>query len=153
MAETQLFVYGTLRHDQPEHARFCRGVTGWQPARVRGRLVRIPEGYLLLEVPRSAVLQRASIDAAADELARAGINQVAIEQAHAAGDTGPWEWIDGELLTFADAAMAWPPLDEWEGFTPGGDAVYQRCVIPVSVGGAMTAAWAYITNRSSVHET
>lgn len=147
MAETQLFVYGTLRHDQPEHARFCRGLTGWEPARVRGQLTRISEGYLLLVVPDSAVLLRASTDAAADEVKRAKIDQAALAPGYGAGDAGSCDWIEGELLTFADAAVAWPPLDEWEGFTPDGDAVYQRSVIPVSVGGAMTAAWAYVTTE------
>jgi len=148
MPEAQLFVYGTLLHDQPEHAQFCRGVTGWQPARVRGRLVRIPEGYLLLVVPPSAILQRASVDAAIDETQRAAVSEVAVAQAQAAGEEDAWEWIDGELLTFADAVVAWPPIDEWEGFVPGRETVYLRCVIPVFVGDDVTAAWSYVTTQA-----
>lgn len=147
MSKTQLFVYGTLRHDEPEHARFCRGGTGWQPARVRGRLVRIPEGYLLLVVPPSAILQRASVDAAADESQRATIADAAIKRAEAAATEDKWGWIDGELLTFADAAVAWPPLDEWEGCSPGRDTVYQRFVVPVRVGERAISAWGYVTTR------
>lgn len=145
MAEAPLFVYGTLRHDQPEHRQYCRGVTGWCPARVRGRLVRIPEGYLLLVVPSSSILLRASAESLSDEFRREKLSGEIERAAMAANADEPWPWIEGELLTFADAAVAWPPLDEWEGFIPGRDAVYQRCVIPVEVGDAAVPAWTYAT--------
>lgn len=147
MAETRLFVYGTLRHDQPEHALYCRGVTSWLPARVRGRLARIPEGYLLLVVPPQAILHRATAAAVADESRRKAIDDAAANAAAASGCGDGWTWIEGELLTLADASAAWPLLDEWEGFRPEQSTVYQRCVIPVQVGDVMRAAWAYVTTR------
>lgn len=148
--KSSLFVYGTLRHDQPEHARYCRGVTGWRPARVRGRLCRLAEGYLLLVVPREDILLPASTDAAADEHRRAALSAGWALHPAPSSNSPEADWIDGELLEFADATIAWPPLDKWEGFVPGRPGAYQRCVVPVAVGAtdegpaAIVAAWCYV---------
>lgn len=144
MRPTQLFVYGTLRHDRPEHHRFCRGVTGWSRARVRGRLWRIPEGYLLLEIPPTSVLLVATDDPLADEKCRVDLRMPPAEPTD-------WPWIEGELLDFRNAPEAWPPIDEWECFVPGEECVYPRCVVPVEVGDgdlwSPRLAWAYATIR------
>lgn len=145
---TSLFVYGSLRHDQPEHQRYCRGVTGRQPARIRGRLFRIPEGWRLAVVPSAAMLAHATSDPAADERRRAAISTESIAHAFLAVAGEPWSWIEGELLTFQDAAKAWPPVDSWEGFVPGEAGVYTRSVIPVQVDDGVAAnivsTWAYV---------
>jgi gamma-glutamylcyclotransferase (GGCT)/AIG2-like uncharacterized protein YtfP len=148
---TELFVYGTLRHDQPEHAMYCRGVSGWRPARLRGRLFRIVEGYLLLVVPPAAILHRATPEPAADEawrraIARAGLARADAAMENAAGGG----WVAGELLAFVDAAAAWPPLDHWEGASTSGHSVYARVVVPVHTGDAarpLAAAWVYAATR------
>lgn len=140
---TELFVYGTLRHDQPEHARFCRGVTAWRPARVRGRLWRLPSGYLLLVVPAEDVFLRATNSPDEDERRRSRLrrSEIALPSAHDV-------WVEGEILTFADAAVAWPPIDAWEDFTPGCATAYQRTVVRADGCGApgdpAVHAWAYV---------
>lgn len=151
-APTELFVYGTLRHDQPEHARYCRGVTAWTRARLRGRLYRIVEGYRLLVLPAVAILQRATDDPHADDMSRRAFSPAVIEAAAAAASRADPEatWIEGELLRFAEAAMAWPPLDAWEGTSTHGDSVYARVVVPVYPADPdqpPRAAWVYASTR------
>jgi gamma-glutamylcyclotransferase (GGCT)/AIG2-like uncharacterized protein YtfP len=154
---TELFVYGTLRHDQPEHARFCRGVVGWCRASLRGSLRRLPSGYLVLVVDPASVLLHATSDAVADEARRRAL-------ADAVGtpdSTGTAGWIEGEVLRFRDAVEAWPSLDRWEDFRPGVPGAYQRCVVPVRVPvsaiaddedapSRIVAAWAYVALEAPV---
>jgi len=151
-AATQLFVYGTLRHDQPEHGRFCRGVTGWRRARVRGRLWRISSGYLLLVVPPGDVLLGATSNPAADEHNRTRLAEPDEARRRAAGDGEAW--VHGEVLSFRDAAEAWPTLDRWEDFSPDLPGAYQRCVVPVRMESRkdgepeeVTTAWAYVATE------
>ncbi|WP_442889453.1 gamma-glutamylcyclotransferase family protein [Congregicoccus parvus] len=150
---TELFVYGTLRHDQPEHARFCRGVVGWSRASLRGSLRRLPSGYLVLVVDPGAVLLHATGDALVDETRRRAL----ADSVRTLDSTGTSGWIEGEVLRFRDAAEAWPPLDRWEDFRPGVPGAYQRCVVPVRVNADVTsadqetrarmiAAWAYVAS-------
>lgn len=147
MHPTELFVYGTLRHDQPEHKKYCRGVTGWRPARLRGKLWMVPAGYRLAVVSRQAVLLAATTDAVADEARRSALAAAEMVRASSPDDSG---WIDGELLSFRDATEAWPPLDAWEEFVPGRGGCYARAVVPVEIAAAAgetpggMAAWAYI---------
>jgi len=149
---TELFVYGTLRHDQPEHARYCRGVTGWRPARLRGKLFRLVEGYLLLVVPPAAILHRATPEPAADEAWRRAVAVGGLARADRAMEQAGGGWIEGELLAFAEAAVAWPPLDRWEGTSTSGDAsTYSRVVVPVHTGDVarpLVAAWVYASTRA-----
>lgn len=148
---TELFVYGTLRHDQPEHARFCQGVTGWRPARIRARLWLLPAGYRIATVARDAVLMPASANAVVDEARRRTLAPATITATASAllADTAA-PWLAGEVLSFAHAAEAWPPLDRWEEFTPGRPGFYQRAVVPVHLAGPedapqrVIAAWAYV---------
>ncbi len=149
--ETDLFVYGTLRHDQPEHARFCRGLTGWQPARARGRLFRLVEGYLLMVIQPAAILRGATGDAAADERRRRELVPEDLERAVNALEQAGESWISGEVLAFTDAGRTWPPLDRWEGVTPGRDSVYLRVVVPVQTDDPLhpwRPAWIYAATRA-----
>ncbi len=150
ISPTELFVYGTLRHDRPEHARYCRGVTGWRPARMRGKLFRLVEGYLLLVVPPAALLHRATREPAADEAWRRAITADGLARTAAAMERTGASWVEGELLAFSDATLAWPPLDRWEGTSLEGDSVYARVVVPVHTGdaaGSLIAAWVYAATR------
>lgn len=151
-AGAELFVYGTLRHDQPEHARYCRGVLGWKPARLRASLWRIPAGYRLAVVPPGAVLFDATTDAIADERRRSAIDAPQLARAASAATDETTGWIEGELLAFSDAALAWPPLDAWENSAPGEPGMYPRRVVPVEVCARdarwrVIAAWAYVGTR------
>ncbi len=141
---TELFVYGTLRHDQPEHRAHCRGVTGWRPARVRGRLHRLREGWLLLVVPPVDIALEATADPATDERSRAALPPPPLDS------DGPW--VDGELLGFDHPESVWPPLDDWEAFSPGRPGIYRRAVIPVVMTGpdgpSAVHAWAYVAEAA-----
>lgn len=154
MHPTELFVYGTLRHDQPEHARYCRGVTGWWPARLRAQLWMVPAGYRLTIVPQAAVLLTATGDAEADEMHRHGLAAEVIARAVRMQEEFAAPWIDGELLRFRDATEAWPPLDRWEEFTPGRPGTYARVVVPVMVqvnhesAARAMAVWAYVATAA-----
>jgi gamma-glutamylcyclotransferase (GGCT)/AIG2-like uncharacterized protein YtfP len=151
---TELFVYGTLRHDQPEHAMYCRGVTGWRPARLHGRLFRIVEGYLLLVLPPAGILHRATPEPEADEAWRRVITPAGLARADAAMEQAAGGgWIDGEMLAFGDAVAAWPSLDYWEGASTSGHSVYARVVVPVHTGDPtrpLVAAWVYAATRAPV---
>ena len=140
----ELFVYGTLRHDEPEHRAYCHGVVGWTPARVRGRVYRLKEGWLLLVVPADDVIFDASADPEADEARRAASDVVECVAPHEA----QWPWVHGELLRFDHHESVWPPIDAWECFEPSQPGVYRRAVIPVVVESepgfpAVLPAWAY----------
>lgn len=147
---TELFVYGTLRHDQPEHARYCRGVRGWQAAWLHAELWILPAGYRIVRVPAASVLFVAGADPGRDEERRAGLTPDAIAAAAAAGAAGTnGARVEGELLRFRDAAEAWPPLDAWEEFSPGRvRRGYARAVVPAVVPKnsvrTTVAAWAYV---------
>lgn len=149
--ETELFVYGTLRHNQPEHSRLCRGVTAWRKARMRGRLVILREGYLLMIVDPRAMLREATHDVEADEHHRSEMTRRGAANAIAAEAKDGW--VEGELLAFADAARAWPPLDEWECYKPGAGGVYRRTI---AVAEIMTHSgrwerrpiWAYLASQA-----
>lgn len=144
MSSTQLFVYGTLRHDQPEHARFCRGVTGWRPARLRATLWMLPAGYRLATVPSTAMLLVATQDAAADETTRAKLSPTVIGAAAEALEASGAAWLSGEVLSFQDAGAAWPPLDRWEEFTPGQEGCYVRTVVPIETESGVLPIWTYV---------
>ena len=88
------------------------------------------------------ILLVATADPVADEKRRA-------DRRVPAGEPVDWPWIEGELLDFRDAAEAWPPIDGWEGFVPGQECVYPRCLAPIEVaeGDCWSAklAWVYAT--------
>jgi gamma-glutamylcyclotransferase (GGCT)/AIG2-like uncharacterized protein YtfP len=159
MTPTELFVYGTLRHDQPEHAQHCRGVLGWRRARMRGGLWTILAGYRLLVVEANAVLLQATRDAEADEARRRELPMSALVHAASVASARGLRWVEGEVLTFGDAAEAWPPLDAWENSAPGEPALYPRVVVPVELmegpdgETSLIAAWAYVASRAPLGAT
>ena len=154
---TSLFVYGSLRHDQPDHGRFCRGLLGWRPARVRGRLYQIPSGYPLVAVPAAAALAHATSEPAFDEVRRRAVPTESVALAFMTMAGEPWYWIEGELLQRGAPARAWPPLDAWEDFVPGRSSLYARCLIPVQIedddGPQLAPAWAYVATATPAGST
>jgi gamma-glutamylcyclotransferase (GGCT)/AIG2-like uncharacterized protein YtfP len=148
VSPTELFVYGTLRHDQPEHAKYCRGVTGWKPARLRAQRWMLPQRYLLAVVPADALLLLASLDLVVDEVRRLQLSVAALAAASQAGESPAFPWVVGEVLFFRDAVEAWPSLDRWEEFMPGGSGAYARAVVPAEVDGEVYPVWAYVATSA-----
>jgi hypothetical protein len=107
-------------------------------------LWKIPEGYLLLEVPGRAILMEATSDAVADEKRRSRLGPPV------PNDDG-WPWVEGEVLSFRDAIEAWPTIDDWECFVPGEENVYPRRVVCLEVldagGWSTTHSWVYAAAR------
>lgn len=57
--------------------------------------------------------------------------------------TGDWDLIHGELVTFTDPQRDLPPIDQLEGFRPGGHSMYQRVMVAVLCGRTSIPAWTY----------
>lgn len=58
--------------------------------------------------------------------------------------TGDWDLIHhGELVTFTDPQRDLRPIDQLEGFQPGGYSMYQRVMVAVLVTRKPCAAWIY----------
>lgn len=55
--------------------------------------------------------------------------------------------IQGELIHFVDPTLCLPPIDRLEGFQPGMPSLYQRVLVPVSVGNETVPAWCYVTGE------
>jgi hypothetical protein len=121
---------------------------------MRAQLWLVPAGYRLAVVPATAVLLTATHDAAADDALRHRFSDDVMAHAVRALEDSAAPWIGGELISFRDAAEAWPPLDRWEEFTPGGSGCYSRAIVPVEILGAgesrTVSAWAYVATSSPV---
>jgi len=135
----RLFVYGTLKRGGRFHERYCDGVLAIEVASVRGRVHRLPQGYLTLVVPEETILARGTTDAAAD------VRRQETIVAEAAPQDPTWSDVPGELLTFDDPQKRLPRIDRLEGFHPGADSLYQRVLLPIrGANGLRAAAWAYV---------
>lgn len=132
----RLFVYGTLRTDRPANTELCRGALSVLPARVRGRLTMLADGYSGLVVDPAHVLALGSLDALADVALQERLDLRLAEAISGA-------WVQGELLTFADPVQRLPRLDEYECFQPGMPSLYHRVLLRVEAE-EPTTAWAYV---------
>jgi gamma-glutamylcyclotransferase (GGCT)/AIG2-like uncharacterized protein YtfP len=138
----RVFVYGTLQSGQRNHQRYCQGVISIEPATVRGRLYDLPQGYPMLAIPGEG-LAVGTREAAADvalqqQLARHSSDDASDAQAP---DDDDWQSIHGEILSFDDAEIRLPLLDELEGFHPGGPSLYVRVLVRSQQG---EVVWTYV---------
>jgi gamma-glutamylcyclotransferase (GGCT)/AIG2-like uncharacterized protein YtfP len=134
----RLFVYGTLKRGQANHARFCANATGIVPAFTWGRLYALDLGFPALEVPPTLILAQGTCDPLADAATQASWPGVGFDR-----PDGDWDLIEGELMTFADPLRDLPPIDRLEGFRPGGHSWYGRVLIPARSGTVVVTAWTY----------
>ena len=140
MSSQFLFAYGTLKSDQPEHAEHCVQPLSITPAKARGNLWRLREGYPILQVGTALSLLDASKDTVADwaramDLRNAGPPPISEDD----------KWIEGELLELPLEAAALSKMDAWENFSPGVKSAYQRRVIwTKDADGADRIAWCYV---------
>ena len=135
-----IFVYGTLKRGYRNHDRFCRSALEIQPATTWGRLYDLPAGYPVLVVPKSAILAHGTSDPLADAEIQMQIDSGTLSFDRQIGD---WDLIQGELVTFIDPLRDLPPIDQLEGFRPGGDSMYQRVLVAVNSGQSPCVAWVY----------
>ncbi len=118
---TRLFVYGTLRLGQANHACFCANATDIVPAITWGRLYALDLGFPALEVPAGHILAQGTDDPLADAATQVGWPEVRLERPE-----GDWDLIEGELMTFANPG--WDFAHRWSGGVPNHRA------LPVSAG-------------------
>lgn len=132
----RVFVYGTLKSGESNHAHYCEGALKVEASTTRGKLYNLPYGFPGLCVPEDAIIAAGTTDYLAD--ADLQSSTVAKSDAPAAMDV-----VHGEVLTFEDALTRLPAFDALEGYTPGANSLYRRVLYPVEVGGANILAWLY----------
>jgi gamma-glutamylcyclotransferase (GGCT)/AIG2-like uncharacterized protein YtfP len=139
MSSQYLFTYGTLKSDQPEHPQHCLPPLSIAPAKARGSLWRLREGYPILQVEPELALLDASKDIQADW------SRALEAESDGKPPEGDGKWIEGQLFEFPLEAHALAKMDAWENFIPGVKSPYQRRIIWVKdADGADRAAWAYV---------
>jgi gamma-glutamylcyclotransferase (GGCT)/AIG2-like uncharacterized protein YtfP len=152
----RLFVYGTLKRGQRNHARFLSGVRQIEPAAVVGRLYQLPVGYPMLAVPPESILAIGTADYPADEQLELRLCETAPQRLEAASPSQSdaatqWCIVQGEVITFDDPAARLPKLDRLEQFVPGGESFYDRVLIrPLApLSGVL---WTYVASGGRLPE-
>ncbi|CAK0780617.1 AIG2 family protein [Gammaproteobacteria bacterium] len=136
----RLLVYGTLKRGFGNHSRHCRDALDIQTAQVWGRLFELPYGYPGLVVDSTSVLATGSHDWDRDVLLQ---HQATLTPAAYPEPAGDWDWIPGEVMSFANPHQSMPPIDRLEGFTPGQASLYQRVLLLAEVEGVLERVWLY----------
>ena len=136
----RLFVYGTLKKGFWNFDRFCTRAVSIEPATTWGRLYQLPAGFPALEVPESSILATGTADPLADTRTQ---NAIQLPENAMTRPEGDWDLIHGELVTFSDPQRDLPPIDQLEGFRPGGHSMYQRVMVAVLSGRTSITAWTY----------
>jgi gamma-glutamylcyclotransferase (GGCT)/AIG2-like uncharacterized protein YtfP len=134
----RLFIYGTLKRGQANHARFCANATDIVPAVTWGRLYALGIGFPALEVPPTLILAQGTCDPLADGDTQAAWPAVPFER-----PDGDWDLVEGELMTFPDPLRDLPPIDGLEGFRPRGNCLYHRLLVAVDDGEGVVPVWTY----------
>lgn len=137
-----VFVYGTLKRGERNHARYAANACRIEPAAIVGRLWRRHTGTPILELPPGAALAPGTNDPLAD-LA----TQQRFSLPRRAGAPSVWlpyfVEVRGELCFFEDVSTALPHLDELEEFVAGQPSLYDRVLAPL-IHPTVGAAWTYV---------
>jgi gamma-glutamylcyclotransferase (GGCT)/AIG2-like uncharacterized protein YtfP len=140
-----MFVYGTLKHGERNHERYCSDALRVEEGAVSGELYDLPLfGYPELIVPEESVRAFGTDDPARDtEL------QERLVPWHPSTPEGPL--VSGEILYFDDAGSRLPAIDRLEGFDPAdASSHYRRVLLPVETEeGRALLAWAYAVREPS----
>lgn len=141
-----LFVYGTLKQGHKNHARYFHDVTSITPARMRGRLFTMPQGYPMMVVPEDDILATGTTDPLADVETQTRGAALAPRSPAGSGFApryDGWREIPGELIRFDDHDWRLAILDELEGFRPDGPSLYRRVLVPLASHPGRVA-WIYV---------
>ncbi len=114
---------------------------------VPGRLYEQTSGIPMLQIPPENILASGSDDPLADVALqnRYSDRTPLINADLQADDTGRWNWVQGEILTFNDPTIRLPAIDALERFKPDGPSHYQRVLAPVRAdSGKNIIVWLYI---------
>jgi gamma-glutamylcyclotransferase (GGCT)/AIG2-like uncharacterized protein YtfP len=145
--QLRVFVYGTLKQGQRNHAHYCRGVLAIEPASVLGQLYylshgqHLPYGYPMLQVPPEHILAIGTGDYLEDAALPSKLASQGLPPAP--NISGDWEPIFGEIHTFDDPLRRLPAWDALEDFHPGGESLYHRVVLRV-LPPQSTLVWTYV---------
>ncbi len=154
MAETAVFVYGTLKRGLKYHRDYIPSGLRIRDAWCWGRLYGLPEGYPALEIPEECILGEGSRDPAADSdrlsrISGGGLSDSSLQFAGSARydpivrPAGEWDRIKGELIILNDPSRQLPLLDELEEFIPGGNGLYRRVIYPAHTEEGLVPSWIY----------
>ena len=139
-----LFVYGTLRSDQPEHRTHSPRSLSRSIASVTGTLFELEEGYPLLIVPATSIVLTASRDWLRDWNQATMFDLAAIPNPSQERSSRIW----GELVEIPIEQDALTKPDRWEGFSLDQPCIYQRVIVPATLAdGRIVAAWAYVATQ------
>lgn len=141
-----LFVYGTLRSHEPEHKRYCSQLLSPpRKARVPGRLFELQEKYPLAVIDSEQILKTATTDSTTDWL---NVAPPPLEPRDTA------KRIVGEFLELPLGNAPLIAFDQWEGFEPKKNGIYQRMiVIGQDADGSPTPCWIYASTTPPAHAT
>ena len=129
----RLFVYGTLKRGERNHAPYCHDVVDVQVAAVWGRLHHLTAGYPMLEVPRRHVILLGTADYESDAARKADLDAAPpATPCQATAPHGDWQLISGEVITLAGHGHSMRGIDALENFQPLGHGTYLRVVVPLA---------------------
>ncbi len=138
----RVFVYGTLKRGERNHARYCRTAISIEPASVWGRLFFLTAGYPMLEVPATSILAIGTSDPRADLTTQMQYGGQPRNEIWLATDD--WEPIEGEIISFAEDFSPLQRLDCLEDFRPDdATSTYLRVLVQLVESSAPTA-WTYV---------
>ena len=137
-----LFVYGTLKSEHLEHAKFCSHAISVQPAKLAGTLYQLEEGYPILKIAPTQRLANATVNPK-DDWTRLSENPI-IHQ----NDNADKTLIEGQLVELPLSKGALSGLDQWECFVPGTTSAYQRYLVsPAESETDQPICWVYATTN------
>jgi gamma-glutamylcyclotransferase (GGCT)/AIG2-like uncharacterized protein YtfP len=120
----RIFVYGSLKRGCRNHQRYCSGFREVYQAAVLGRLYLQPSGYPMLVIPPEHILAMGTRDA--EHNLAEQVRHTEATDISGPPPEGDWEWISGEIFSFADTAERFAQLDYLEDFRPGERCLYDR---------------------------
>ncbi|MDD5697875.1 MAG: gamma-glutamylcyclotransferase [Victivallaceae bacterium] len=136
---TELFVYGTLKKEFPNH-HYCHNAVNIELATICGRIYQLPPGYPALIVPPENIIAKGTGSPVRDAKTQFEYNLTTPEFRIQTG----WQEVHGEMVVFNNPDRDVPPIDRLEGVP----RYYERVLLPIrQANGIIIAAWVYIMYR------